>query len=266
MDVHDVMTRRECLHALVPATDVKLAILDRLAQAVRTPTVLTSSVAILGNMHGLKACDAYARNIQTANLNALNAVLAINRFIGVYADATDEGFFTRSMGPVPSLRDDREETRSAPQGGAGLRVGGLRAPASRCPPPRRLPAVGVQSRGTGRVRESDQRPDKCWITIRFSRGDRGELVPLAVEAGRPAASGASIVSVSLLVHSLRDGVLDSASSQVTAVRSTGLRPVLDPLSTRVCGSRRQGKAYLCRRHTFSGASFLCHRIASRYPG
>ncbi|WP_163010557.1 ThiF family adenylyltransferase, partial [Streptomyces dangxiongensis] len=37
--------------------------------------------------------DAYARNIQTADLNALNAVLAVIRWkrsIGVYADATDE--------------------------------------------------------------------------------------------------------------------------------------------------------------------------------
>ncbi|MFP8962592.1 ThiF family adenylyltransferase [Streptomyces nanhaiensis] len=44
--------------------------------------------------------DAYGRNIQTADLNALNAVLAVNRFkraIGIYADATDEGFATYSV-------------------------------------------------------------------------------------------------------------------------------------------------------------------------
>ncbi|WP_097275573.1 hypothetical protein [Streptomyces sp. TLI_55] len=44
--------------------------------------------------------DAYARNIQTADLNALNAILAVNRwkrFLGVYADATAEGFATYSL-------------------------------------------------------------------------------------------------------------------------------------------------------------------------
>ncbi|WP_432198897.1 ThiF family adenylyltransferase [Streptomyces sp. bgisy027] len=44
--------------------------------------------------------DAYARNIQTADLNALNALLSVNRwkrFLGTYADATDEGFATYSL-------------------------------------------------------------------------------------------------------------------------------------------------------------------------
>ncbi|MFE1037030.1 ThiF family adenylyltransferase [Streptomyces sp. NPDC058807] len=44
--------------------------------------------------------DVYRRNIQTADLNALNAVLAVIRFkraIGVYADATDEEFATYSL-------------------------------------------------------------------------------------------------------------------------------------------------------------------------
>ncbi|MEU6815520.1 ThiF family adenylyltransferase [Streptomyces sp. NPDC046860] len=44
--------------------------------------------------------DAYERNIQTADLNALNAVLAVNRWkraIGIYADATDEGLATYSL-------------------------------------------------------------------------------------------------------------------------------------------------------------------------
>ncbi|MGV9922080.1 ThiF family adenylyltransferase [Streptomyces cellulosae] len=44
--------------------------------------------------------DAYARNIQTADLNALNAVLAVirwKRFIGIYADATDESYTTYSV-------------------------------------------------------------------------------------------------------------------------------------------------------------------------
>ncbi|MFE6868800.1 ThiF family adenylyltransferase [Kitasatospora sp. NPDC057692] len=44
--------------------------------------------------------DAYGRNIQTADLNALNAVLAVirwKRFIGIYADATDEGHSTYSL-------------------------------------------------------------------------------------------------------------------------------------------------------------------------
>ncbi|WP_030462065.1 ThiF family adenylyltransferase [Kitasatospora sp. NRRL B-11411] len=44
--------------------------------------------------------DAYARNIQTADLNALNAVLAVIRWkrsIGVYADATGEGHSTYSL-------------------------------------------------------------------------------------------------------------------------------------------------------------------------
>lgn len=44
--------------------------------------------------------DAYGRNIQTADLNALNAVLAVIRWkrsIGIYADATDEGHTTYSL-------------------------------------------------------------------------------------------------------------------------------------------------------------------------
>ncbi|MFD0257492.1 ThiF family adenylyltransferase [Kitasatospora indigofera] len=44
--------------------------------------------------------DAYARNIQTADLNALNAVLAVirwKRFIGIYADATNESHATYSL-------------------------------------------------------------------------------------------------------------------------------------------------------------------------
>jgi hypothetical protein len=44
--------------------------------------------------------DAYARNIQTADLNALNAVLAVIRWkraIGIYADATGESHTTYSL-------------------------------------------------------------------------------------------------------------------------------------------------------------------------
>lgn len=44
--------------------------------------------------------DDYGRNIQTADLNALNAVLAVGRWkrhIGIYADATDETFTTYSL-------------------------------------------------------------------------------------------------------------------------------------------------------------------------
>jgi hypothetical protein len=44
--------------------------------------------------------DAYTRNIQTADLNALNAVLAVIRWkrsIGIYADATDESHTTYSL-------------------------------------------------------------------------------------------------------------------------------------------------------------------------
>ncbi|MFH8805521.1 hypothetical protein ACH4F6_39270 [Streptomyces sp. NPDC017936] len=44
--------------------------------------------------------DAYARDIQTADLNALNAVLAVIRWkrsIGIYADATDESHTTYSL-------------------------------------------------------------------------------------------------------------------------------------------------------------------------
>jgi len=44
--------------------------------------------------------DDYGRNIQTADLNALNAMLAVirwKRHIGIYADATDEGFTTYSL-------------------------------------------------------------------------------------------------------------------------------------------------------------------------
>lgn len=44
--------------------------------------------------------DAYASNIQTADLNALNAVLAVIRWkrsLGVYADATDESHTTYSL-------------------------------------------------------------------------------------------------------------------------------------------------------------------------
>ncbi|MET8978966.1 ThiF family adenylyltransferase [Streptomyces sp. NPDC004539] len=44
--------------------------------------------------------DAYARNIQTADLNALNAVLAVIRWkrsIGIYADAADESHATYSL-------------------------------------------------------------------------------------------------------------------------------------------------------------------------
>ncbi|WP_069770971.1 ThiF family adenylyltransferase [Streptomyces sp. LUP30] len=40
--------------------------------------------------------DAYARNIQTADLNALNAILAVNRW-KLYADAAAEGFATYSL-------------------------------------------------------------------------------------------------------------------------------------------------------------------------
>ncbi|MHC3475305.1 ThiF family adenylyltransferase [Streptomyces sp. 7R007] len=44
--------------------------------------------------------DAYARNIQTADLNALNALLAVIRWkrsLGIYADATDESHTTYSL-------------------------------------------------------------------------------------------------------------------------------------------------------------------------
>ncbi|MEU7890730.1 ThiF family adenylyltransferase [Microbispora bryophytorum] len=44
--------------------------------------------------------DDYGRNIQTADLNALNAMLAVirwKRHIGIYADATGEGFSTYSL-------------------------------------------------------------------------------------------------------------------------------------------------------------------------
>lgn len=44
--------------------------------------------------------DDYGRNIQTADLNAINALLAVARWkrhIGIYADATDEGFTTYSL-------------------------------------------------------------------------------------------------------------------------------------------------------------------------
>ncbi|MFB7344781.1 ThiF family adenylyltransferase [Streptomyces hydrogenans] len=44
--------------------------------------------------------DAYASNIQTADLNALNAVLAVirwKRFLGIYADATAEAHTTYSL-------------------------------------------------------------------------------------------------------------------------------------------------------------------------
>ncbi|NEB75821.1 ThiF family adenylyltransferase [Streptomyces sp. SID14478] len=46
--------------------------------------------------------DAYASNIQTADLNALNAVLAAirwKRILGIYADATDESHTTYSLNP-----------------------------------------------------------------------------------------------------------------------------------------------------------------------
>ncbi|MEU0572242.1 ThiF family adenylyltransferase [Nonomuraea sp. NPDC005983] len=44
--------------------------------------------------------DDYGRNIQTADLNALNALLAVGRWkrhLGVYADVTDEAFTTYSL-------------------------------------------------------------------------------------------------------------------------------------------------------------------------
>ncbi|MGW2696728.1 ThiF family adenylyltransferase [Streptomyces sp. NPDC001296] len=44
--------------------------------------------------------DAYGRNIQTADLNALNGVLAVTRWkraMGIYADVTDEGHSTYSL-------------------------------------------------------------------------------------------------------------------------------------------------------------------------
>ncbi|WP_037602038.1 ThiF family adenylyltransferase [Streptacidiphilus rugosus] len=44
--------------------------------------------------------DDYDRNIQTADLNALNAILAVvrwKRYLGVYADATEEAFSTFSL-------------------------------------------------------------------------------------------------------------------------------------------------------------------------
>jgi molybdopterin/thiamine biosynthesis adenylyltransferase len=44
--------------------------------------------------------DDYGRNIQTADLNALNAILAVirwKRYLGIYADATDESHATYSL-------------------------------------------------------------------------------------------------------------------------------------------------------------------------
>jgi hypothetical protein len=48
------------------------------------------------------------------------------------------------------------------------------------------------------------------------------LVAFAVESGGPSAAGTSVLPVSLLVETLRDGVWDSASSQVAAVSSGGV--------------------------------------------
>jgi hypothetical protein len=44
--------------------------------------------------------DDYGRNIQVADLNALNALMAVmrwKRYLGFYADAANEGFATYSM-------------------------------------------------------------------------------------------------------------------------------------------------------------------------
>jgi hypothetical protein len=44
--------------------------------------------------------DDYGRNIQTVDLNALNAILAVirwKRHIAIYADVTEEGFTTYSL-------------------------------------------------------------------------------------------------------------------------------------------------------------------------
>ena len=44
--------------------------------------------------------DDYGRNIQTADLNALNALIAVirwKRHLGIYPDLTSEGFITYSL-------------------------------------------------------------------------------------------------------------------------------------------------------------------------
>lgn len=53
--------------------------------------------------------DDYARNIQIADLNALNAQLAIirwKRYLGLYADLTNEGFSAYSVATNEVANED----------------------------------------------------------------------------------------------------------------------------------------------------------------
>lgn len=59
---------------------------------------------------GTDPANDYGRNIQVADLNALNAVLAIirwKRFLGFYADGTNEGFSTYSVYTNEVANEDR---------------------------------------------------------------------------------------------------------------------------------------------------------------
>ena len=99
----------------VPFVDVGMGIEEtdgRLAGLLRVTTSLPGRreqarprIPISTPVH-----DDYARNIQTADLNALNAVLAVirwKRHLGIYADVTDETFATYSLITNEIANEDR---------------------------------------------------------------------------------------------------------------------------------------------------------------
>jgi hypothetical protein len=89
----------------VPYIDVGLGVEEadgRLTALLRISTVLPGRRAQARSRIPAPAPerDDYGRNIQTADLNALNAILAVarwKRYLGVYADVTEEAFSTFSL-------------------------------------------------------------------------------------------------------------------------------------------------------------------------
>jgi ThiF family len=98
----------------VPFIDVGMGIEEtdgRLAGLLRVTTSLpTHREQARGRIPTPSAeLDDYSRNIQTADLNALNAMLAVirwKRHLGIYADATCEGFATFSVITNEILNED----------------------------------------------------------------------------------------------------------------------------------------------------------------
>lgn len=89
----------------IPFIDVGMGVEEidgKLSGLLRVTLGLPDNTAIRDSTHGTDDPDPddYARNIQIADLNALNAVLAVitwKRRLGLYADGTSETFFTYSL-------------------------------------------------------------------------------------------------------------------------------------------------------------------------